>query len=277
MAHIPRLSKFLSCNSPRICLARFSSPPAVAYTDSPKNTLDGHRLLRSAHEPSLIVYDAPSQPSENLTRRSARSPNSLTDYYNARRRLASHSPRQVRSSTSNSVISTGSSPLNSVPHPENVHARIFDSPSKPREYYIRPQPKRDLPELRSSLPLIAILGALGLSAWGAFVFYVTNMERLSSSVVRQLAFNLRSNELVKETLGVDVTLEGKWWLGGEPWINGAINLLQGNVDVSFRVKGSKGAGTVYFTSVREEKGQPFTILRSKIICDDGVVLHLRDA
>jgi hypothetical protein len=148
MAHIPRLSKFLSSNSPRICLARFSSSPAVAYTDSPQNTLDGHRLLRSAHEPSLIVYDAPSQPSENLTRRSARSPNSLTDYYNARRRLASHPPRQVRSSTSNSVTSTGSSPLNSVPHPENVHARIFDSPSKPREYYTRPQPKRDLPELR---------------------------------------------------------------------------------------------------------------------------------
>jgi hypothetical protein len=54
---------------------------------------------------------------------------------------------------------------------------------------------------------------------------------------------------------------------------------------------------VYFTSVREEKGQPFTIrkpfaivtphnslniystskVRSKIVCDNGIVLHLRDA
>jgi cytochrome c oxidase assembly factor 1 len=64
-----------------------------------------------------------------------------------------------------------------------------------------------------------------LSAWGAFVFYATNMERLSSSVVRQLGFNLRSNELVKDTLGVDLALEGKWWLGGEPWINGAVCVL----------------------------------------------------
>jgi len=83
-------------------------------------------------------------------------------------------------------------------------------------------------------------------------------------------------ENVKETLGDGVKPERKWWLGGEPWIDGAINLLQGNVDVSFRVRGSKGAGTVYFTSVREEKGQPFRILRSKIICDDGVILQLRD-
>jgi hypothetical protein len=53
-------------------------------------------------------------------------------------------------------------------------------------------------------------------------------------------------------------------------------MLQGNVDISFRVKGSRGervdasfslpvltllagAGTLYFTSVRKAKGEPFTI------------------
>lgn len=36
-------------------------------------------------------------------------------------------------------------------------------------------------------------------------------------------------------------------------------MLQGTVDISMRVKGSKGAGTLYFTSIRKEKGQPFTI------------------
>ncbi|THU91711.1 hypothetical protein K435DRAFT_726936 [Dendrothele bispora CBS 962.96] len=39
--------------------------------------------------------------------------------------------------------------------------------------------------------------------------------------------------------------------------------MQRNVDVSFRIKGSKGAGTLYFTSIRREKGSPFTILRFK--------------
>ena len=69
-------------------------------------------------------------------------------------------------------------------------------------------------------------------------------------------------------------------------------MLQGNVDVSFRVKGSKGAGTLYFTSIRKEKGQPFTVCKSmetiilhiisdrlstvryKIICDDGTTVNL---
>lgn len=139
----------LSCNSRRIFSARLSTSPLTLATSS-TNKLDGHPRPRSTHEPCLITYDAPSQPSENLTRRSARSPSSLTDYYNARRRLALHPSRQIRSSTSDSVTSSGTSPLNSLPHPENMHARIFDSPSKPREYYTRPQPKRDLPELRVS-------------------------------------------------------------------------------------------------------------------------------
>jgi hypothetical protein len=147
MAHISRLSTFL-LHTPRFYSARFSSSHAGTSTASSINTLPGAQLPRSTHVPSLIVFDAPSQPSENLTRRSARSAHSLSDYYNGRRRLGSHSSRQVRSTTSNSAASAGPAPLSSVPHPENVHARIFDSPSKPREYYTRPQPKRDLPELK---------------------------------------------------------------------------------------------------------------------------------
>ena len=55
-----------------------------------------------------------------------------------------------------------------------------------------------------------------------------------------------------------------------------VKMLQGNIDISFRVKGHKGthlpravpsllifvrlkdAGTVYFTSIRRERGGPFT-------------------
>ncbi|KAF8575786.1 DUF1783-domain-containing protein [Ramaria rubella] len=272
----PRLSTFLPRNSHRLYCGRSFTLTATPATS--RNTLERCDIPRSTHEPSLIIFDAPSRPSELHIRRSTPSQHSLTDYYSARRRLASRSPsRQVRASTSSSNTSSASSPLNSVPHPENIHARIFDSPSKPREYYVRPHPKRDLPELKSSITFFMLLAALGLSAWSAFILYATNMERLSSSVVRQLSSNLRTTSIVKETLGDNIKFEKKWWLGGEPWIDGSINLLQGNVDVSFRIEGSKGAGTVYFTSVREEKGRPFTILRSKIICDTGVVLHLREA
>lgn len=62
----------------------------------------------------------------------------------------------------------------------------------------------------------------GLGAWAAFIFYATNLERASSSVVRQLTSNLREADAVKEILGDNIRLEDKWWLGGEPYIDGAV-------------------------------------------------------
>jgi len=93
-------------------------------------------------------------------------------------------------------------------------------------------------------------------------------------VVRQILVNLRESDDVLEALGSGVRPEPAWYLNGDPWIDGAINMMQGNVDISFRVKGSKGAGTLYFTSIRRDKGQTFTILRFKIICDNGTVINL---
>jgi cytochrome c oxidase assembly factor 1 len=64
----------------------------------------------------------------------------------------------------------------------------------------------------------------------------------------------------------------------------------GHVDLSFRVQGPKTGGTVYFTSVRKDKGLPFTIrayftsirdgcpnasiVRFKVIADTGEKIHL---
>ena len=66
----------------------------------------------------------------------------------------------------------------------------------------------------------------------------------------------------------------------------------GHVDLSFRVQGPKSGGTVYFTSVRKDKGLPFTIrasfdafrekpsdfqpVRFKVITDSGETIHLVD-
>ena len=36
-----------------------------------------------------------------------------------------------------------------------------------------------------------------------------------------------------------------------PWISGEINQLHGRIDISFRVKGTKGRGLMRFKSVRE--------------------------
>ncbi|KDN48096.1 hypothetical protein RSAG8_03112, partial [Rhizoctonia solani AG-8 WAC10335] len=143
---------------------------------------------------------------------------------------------------------------------------------RPRQVHERPHLK-ELPVIRSRAPAFIGLGILGVSAWAGFVVYATNQERLASSVTKQVLTQIRASPEVASELGPGVVAEPTWWMVGQPYVDGAINLLQGKVDISMRVKGSKGAGTLYFTSIRKEKGRPFTILRFKLICDNGVVLE----
>ncbi|THU91715.1 hypothetical protein K435DRAFT_863160 [Dendrothele bispora CBS 962.96] len=70
---------------------------------------------------------------------------------------------------------------------------------------------------------------------------------------------------LKEVLEEAICPELEWWLSGDPRIN---RTMQGNVD------GNKGAGTLYFTSIRSEKRLPFTILRFKAIADDDQAVEI---
>jgi len=90
--------------------------------------------------------------------------------------------------------------------------------------------------------------------------------------MRRVLSELRDSEDVRAVLGDAVRPEPTWYLNGSPWVSGSVKMLQGNIDVSFRVKGHRGAGTVYFTSIRRERGGPFTTLRFKVIADDGTVI-----
>lgn len=85
---------------------------------------------------------------------------------------------------------------------------------------------------------------------------------------------VREDAELDQLLGQGIRPQSEWWLNGDPRIHGNIRQLQGNVDLSFRVRGSKGTGTVYFTSVRKEKGDPYTILRFRVIGDGGSVVNV---
>jgi len=156
----------------------------------------------------------------------------------------------------------------------HAEATSFSAPSRPRLVHSRPQPKQDLPIVKRRLPLVAGAVCIGLASWGAFLLYATNLERASSSVTRQVIFNVKNNPVVQTLLGAPVSLPSHALLS-EPWISGSINMPAGNVDMSFRVKGPTMGGTVYFTSIRKDKGVPFTILRFKLIADNGDVIDLR--
>ncbi|WOO85190.1 Cytochrome c oxidase assembly factor 1 [Vanrija pseudolonga] len=158
--------------------------------------------------------------------------------------------------------------------PEAPHEEVFNSPARPRAIYQRP---RDLPILKNRIPLYLALAALGLGAWGLFILHATNNERLSSSVVRQISFQLRNSPEVANLLGDGVKFAPNLWGFGEPWIHGSINLMQGRIDLKFRVEGSQKQGTLFFTSIRPQQAASWQILRYKLITDDGEVLRIEDS
>ena len=121
-----------------------------------------------------------------------------------------------------------------------------------------PNPKRP-PSPQSKIPQIILITSIALLSWSGFLLYTTNTEKLSSSVFKSILRTLRSSSQVRETFGDAIRPEPEWYLNGAAKVDGRISTLQGTVDVSFRIKGTKGGGRVYFTSVRKEKGAEFTI------------------
>lgn len=148
---------------------------------------------------------------------------------------------------------------------------------------------------QNRLPLFLGTFAVVLTLWGLFVLNATNAERANSSVVRSLLFHLRNSPLASTALG-DSVKPDKGQVLDTLWVDGSINMMQGSVDLAFRVKGSKAAGKIYFTSVRRTKASRFEIgqspltrsrlseiqelkdrliVRWRLIRDDGVVFDLR--
>lgn len=87
--------------------------------------------------------------------------------------------------------------------------------------------------------------------------FATNQEKLSSSVFRSIVRAVRTDPELKEKLGDAIRAQPEWYFNGDPHVKGhvsstgnplmygsssrqQISQLQGNIDVSFRVKGSKG-------------------------------------
>lgn len=153
--------------------------------------------------------------------------------------------------------------------PSDPRTEVYSEPARLQPYYVKHPPFRDLPKHKKRWPYFVAVVLLGLGGWVAFMTYITNQEMITSSVVRQIMRSVREDTALREALGEAIRPQPEWWLNGDPKINGRISMLQGNIDVSWRIRGTKGSGTLYFTSIRKEKGHPFTILRFKVICDDG--------
>jgi len=67
-------------------------------------------------------------------------------------------------------------------------------------------------------------------------------------VVSSTLYALRVHPIARELLGEDISFKSKM-----PWIQGTMNQLRGDIDITYGVKGTKGEGVMHFRSVRRER------------------------
>ncbi|KAE8233052.1 hypothetical protein CF326_g1912 [Tilletia indica] len=132
--------------------------------------------------------------------------------------------------------------------------------------------RQELPRLPNRRPLFLALAVLGVGGWVAFAQFATNKERLSSSAFRSALVQVKDSPAAQDALGDPIMLVPS--LVGDPWISGSVNTMQGRVDLSFEVKGAKGKGRAYFTSIRQASHLPFEIIRFLLVTDNGDSISL---
>lgn len=148
-----------------------------------------------------------------------------------------------------------------------------NTPARPDlQYRVANRPLPSLASLSSNrrwLTTIPIfLAIVTASALGIF-----NYQKVSSPIVAATLYSLRTNPKVREELGDEVYFAGQW-----AWIWGQINLVQGRVDISFRVKGTKAKGTCRFRARRTgSRAEMFKTQEWSLALDDGRVLQLLEA
>lgn len=128
-------------------------------------------------------------------------------------------------------------------------------------------PLRPLPSLASLSParrwlttLPLFLAILTASALGIF-----NYQKVNSPVITATLYSLRTNPTARAALGDNVYFASQW-----AWVWGHINLVQGHVDVRFRVKGTKGKGTCRFRARRKGgRAEAFTTEEWSLEMDEG--------
>lgn len=83
---------------------------------------------------------------------------------------------------------------------------------------------------------------------GASTLALFNYQKSSTSVVSSTLYALRVHPEARQLLGDEITYKYKM-----PWISGKLSQLHGDIDISYRVKGTKGEGLMRFKSVRKTR------------------------
>ncbi|KIW91426.1 uncharacterized protein Z519_08322 [Cladophialophora bantiana CBS 173.52] len=199
---------------------------------------------------------------------------SIRHTHQARDSLSSISYAPRLSSGVYRALSYSSSTSASPPSPQRIDADRIVRPlvPPPREGsgpLLARRPDRALPDLPrpisvwlKTLPVFIVLVTITSLA-------IFNYEKSSSSTVNSILYALRTNDHARELLGDEIYFASKM-----PWISGELSPMQGTIDISFWVKGTKGKAKTKFVSLRRSRGGYFETLEWSLQMEDGTVVQL---
>ncbi|KAL2195850.1 cytochrome oxidase complex assembly protein 1-domain-containing protein [Corynascus similis CBS 632.67] len=128
---------------------------------------------------------------------------------------------------------------------------------------------RELPSLEQAtfrwsrtLPIFAAVIAVASVA-------IFNYQKLSSPVIGATLYALRTSDKARAHLGDEI-----YFAQQIPWISGEMNQMQGRINISFRVKGTRAGGVMRFASFRPSPKGMFETTEWSLQTDDGLVIDL---
>lgn len=98
---------------------------------------------------------------------------------------------------------------------------------------------------------------------------IFNYEKTNSPIINSVLYCLRRSEIAKNNLGTNISFASSY-----PWIWGPLNTVQGNIDVTFDVKGDHNSGTMKLKATRTSKLVPFDILHWTLEVKNGPTIDL---
>lgn len=159
-----------------------------------------------------------------------------------------------------------STTTNAIP---SQHEPLIPAPKEGSGPLLSRHANRELPDVSAArnvwlytLPLFTVVIAVS-----ALAFF--NYQKASSSTVSSILYALRTNPAARELLGDEI-----YFASNVPWISGEMSQLQGNIDITFWVKGTKGVAKTRFVARRPEKRGIFATELWSLTMEDGRVLHL---
>ncbi|RFU73305.1 cytochrome oxidase assembly [Trichoderma arundinaceum] len=100
---------------------------------------------------------------------------------------------------------------------------------------------------------------------------IFNYQKSSSPIISSTLYALRTSPKANDLLGDEIYFKRQI-----PWISGEMNQVKGRIDISFAVRGSKGAGVMRFASYRPSSKALFETTAWTLTLENGRVVDLLD-